>query len=163
MNCSMPGFPVHHQLLELVQTHAHQVRDAVQPSPPLLSSSPPAFSLSHHQGLFQCQFFTSGGESNRASISASLLPVNIQDWFSLGWTGWMLAVQGTLKSPLHYSSKVLILQCSAFFIVQLSHPHMTTGKTTALTRWAFVTKVMSLLFNMLLSWSYLFVQGVSIF
>ena len=61
----------------------------------------------------------------------------------------LLAVQGTLKSPLHYSSKVLILQCSAFFIVQLSHPHMTTGKTIALTMWTFVGKVMPLLFNML--------------
>ena len=61
----------------------------------------------------------------------------------------MLAVQGTLKSPLHYSSKVLILQCSAFFIVQLSHPHMTTGKTIALTAQTFVGKVMSLPFNML--------------
>ena len=86
------------------------------------------------------QFFTSGGQNIGVSASASAFPRNIQDWFSLGWTGWMLAVQGTLKSPLHYSSKVLILQCSAFFIVQLSHPHMTTGKTMALTRWIFVVK-----------------------
>ena len=78
------------------------------------------------------------------SASASVLPVNIQDWLEL------LAVQGTLKSLLQYlSSKVSILQHSAFFIVQLSYPYMTTGKTVALTRWTFVGKVMSLLFNML--------------
>ena len=72
--------------------------------------------------------------------------------FRMGWLD-LLAVQGTLKSLLqHHSSKGLILRCSAFFIVQLSHPYMTTGKTIALTRWTFVGKVMSLLFNML-SWS----------
>ena len=77
--------------------------------------------------------------------------MNIQDWFPLGWTGLhLLAVQETVKSLLqHHSSKASILQCSAFFIVQFSHPYMTTGKTIALTRWTFVGKVMSLLFNML--------------
>ena len=75
----------------------------------------------------------------------------------------LLAVQGTLKSLLqHHSSKASILRCSAFFTVQLSHPYMTTGKTIALTRWTFVGKVMSLLFNML-SWSWLFFQGASVF
>ena len=69
--------------------------------------------------------------------------------YRMDWLG-LLAVQGTLKSLLqHHSSKASILQCSAFFIVQLSHPYMTTGKTIALTRWTFVGKVMSLLFNML--------------
>ena len=78
------------------------------------------------------------------SASASVLPVNIQDWLEL------LAVQGTLKSLLqHHSSKASILPCSAFFIIQLSHPYMTTGKSIALTRRTFVGKVMSLLFNML--------------
>ena len=78
------------------------------------------------------------------SASASVLPVNIQDWLEL------LAVQGTLKSLLQYlSSKTSILRRSVFYIVQLSHPYMTTGKTIALTRWAFVGKVMSLLFNIL--------------
>ena len=77
--------------------------------------------------------------------------MNTQDWFPLGWTGWIaFAVQGTLKSLLQcHSSKTSILQHSAFFIVHLSHPYMTTGKTVALTRWTFVGKVMSLLFNML--------------
>ena len=98
------------------------------------------------------QFFASGGQSIGASALASVLLMNIQDWFPLGWTGWisLLTVQGTLKNLLqHHSSKASILQHSAFFIAQLSHPHMTPGKTTALTRWTFVGKVMSLLFNML--------------
>ena len=76
----------------------------------------------------------------------------------------LLAVQGTLKSILqHHSSKASILQCSAFLIVQLSHPYMTTGKTVGLTRWTFVGKVMSLLFNMLSRLIITFFQGVSIF
>ena len=104
-------------------------------------------------GSFQIsQFFTSGGQSIGVSASASVLPMNIQDWFPLG-LAWLdlLAVQGTLKSLLqHHSSKALILWCLAFFIVQLSHPYMTTGKTIALTiRCAFVSKLMTLLFNML--------------
>ena len=96
------------------------------------------------------QFFTSGGQMIRVSASASVLPEHSglislrMDWLDL------LAGQGTLKSLLHHhSSKPSILQCSAFFIVQLSYPYMTTGKTTALTRRTFVGKVMSLLFNML--------------
>ena len=89
------------------------------------------------------QFFASGGQSTGVSASASVLLMNI-DWFDL------LAVQGTLKSLLqHHSSKASILWCSAFLMVQLSHPYMTTGKTIALTRPTFVSKVMSLLFNML--------------
>ena len=97
------------------------------------------------------QFFTSGGQGVGVSTSASVPLMNIQepisfriDWFNL------LAVPGALKSLLqHPSSKASILQCSAFFMVQLSHPYMTIGKTIALTRWTFVGKVMSLLFNML--------------
>ena len=86
------------------------------------------------------------------SASTSVFPTDIQDWSPLGWTDWLdlLAIQGTLKSLLqHHNSKASILRCSAFFIVQLSHPYMTTGKTIALTRRTFVGKVMSLLFNML--------------
>ena len=96
------------------------------------------------------QFFTSGGQNIGVSASTSVLPMNTglisfrMDWLDL------LAVQGTLKRLLqHYSSKASILQCSAFFTVQLSHPYMTTGKTIALTRWTFVGKVVSLLLNML--------------
>ena len=95
------------------------------------------------------QFFTLGGQSIGVSASASVLPMNIQDGisFRMDWLD-LLAVQGTLKSLLqHHSSKAAILWHSAFFIVHLSHPYMTTGKTIALTRWTFVSKVMSLLFN----------------
>ena len=98
------------------------------------------------------QFFTSGGQSTEVSASTSLLPVNIQDQlisFRMDWLD-LLTVQGTLKSLFqHHSSKASILRHSAFFIVQLSHPYMITGKTIALTRWTFVSKVVSLLFNML--------------
>ena len=100
------------------------------------------------------QFFPSGGQSIGASASASVLAMDIQDWFPLGWTGWIsLQFQGTLKNLLQqHSSKAPILWHSAFFIAWLSHPYMTTGKTIALTRWTFVSKVMSLLYNML-GWS----------
>ena len=104
-------------------------------------------------GSFQMsQFFASGGQSIGVSASASLLPMNIQGWFPLRWTGWIsLQSKGLiLKSLLqHHSSKASILQHSAFLIVQLSHPYMTTGKTIALTRWTIFGKVMSLLLNML--------------
>ena len=124
---------VHHHLLELIQTHVHQVSDAIQPSYPLSSPSPPAFNLSQHQGLFQ--WVSSSHQMAKAwSFSFSISPSNEylglisfrMDWFDL------LAVQGTLKSLLQYhSSKLSIFQHSAFSIVQLSHPYMTTGKTIA--------------------------------
>ena len=102
-------------------------------------------------GSFQMsQLFTSDGQSIGVSASQSVLPMNIQDWFHLGLTGWISLQSKRLKSLLqHHSSKSSILQCSAFFIVQLSHPYVTTGKTIALTRQTFVGKVMSLLFNKL--------------
>ena len=89
MNRSTPGLPVHHQLPEFTQTHVHRVSDAIQPSHPLLSPSPPAPNPSQHQGLFQCQVFTWGGQSIGVSASASVLPMNTQDWSPLGWTGWI--------------------------------------------------------------------------
>ena len=89
MDCSTPGFPVHNQFLEPTQTHVHRVSDAIQPSHPLSSPSLPTFSLSQHQGLFQCPFFASGGQSIGVSASTSVLPMNIQDWSPLGWTGWI--------------------------------------------------------------------------
>ena len=95
MGCTMQGFPVHHQLLELAQTHVHRVRVAIQPSHPLSSSSLPVFNLSQHKGLFPVsQFFTSGVLSIGVSASASVLPMNIQDWFPLGLTGWILQTKG---------------------------------------------------------------------
>ena len=90
MNHSRPGLPVHHQLPEFTQTHVCWVGDAIQPSHPLLSPTPPAFNFSKHQGFFSIsQFFASGGQSIGVSASISVLPVNIQDWFPLGWTGWI--------------------------------------------------------------------------
>ena len=89
LDCSTPGLPVHHQLPEFTQTHVHWVSDAIQPSHPLSSPSPAAINLS--SGSFPVsQFFSSGDQSIiRVSASASVLPVNIQDWFPLGWTGWI--------------------------------------------------------------------------
>ena len=90
MGCSMPGFPVHHQHLELAQTHAHQDSNAIQPSYPLSPPSAPAFNLSQHQIFFQMsQFFPSGGQNIGAVSSKSVLPINIQECFLLGLTGWI--------------------------------------------------------------------------
>ena len=151
MDCSPPGFPVHYQLTELTQTHVHRVSDANQPFHPLSSPSP-ACNLSQHQSFPMSQFFASGGHSIGAS--ASVLSMNIQDWFPSGWTGWIsLQAKGLSSLLQHHSSKASILRCSAFFIVQLSQTYMTTGKTIALARWTFVDKVMYLLFNMLSGWS----------
>ena len=150
MNCSTPGLPVHHQLPEFTQTYVHWVDDAIQWSHPLSSPSPPALNPSQNQGFQMSQLFASGGQSIGVSASAAVLPMNIQDWFPLGWTGWISLQSKGLKSFLqHHSSKAPILRRSPFFIIQLSHTYMTTGKTTALTRQTFVDKVMSLLFNML--------------
>ena len=148
---STPGFPVHHQLLEFTQTHVYRVSNAIQPSHPLSSPSPPAPNPSQHQGL--------SNESTLHirwpkywSFSFNISPSNEHPGlisFRMEWLD-LLAVQGTLKSLLqHHSSKASILQHSAIFTVQLSHPYMTTGKTIALTRQTFVGKVMSLLLNML--------------
>ena len=149
MDCSMPGLPVHYQLPEFTQTHVHWVGNAIQPSH--LSSTSSVFSLSQHQGLFQ-------GVSSLHwwpkywSFTFSISPSNEYSGlisFRMDWLD-LLEVQGTLKSLLqHHSSKASILWRSAFFRVQFSHPYMTTGKSIALTRWNFVGKVMSLLFNKL--------------
>ena len=151
MNRTMPGLPVHHQFPELTQTHAYQVGDAIHPSHPLSSPSPPAPNPSQHQGLFQ--WVNSSREVVKYwSFSFSISPSSEHPGlisFRMDWLD-LPSVQGTLKSLLqHHSSKASILQHSAFFVVQLSHPYMTTGKTIALTRQASVGKVISLLFNML--------------
>ena len=147
MDCCIPGFPVHHELPELAQTHFHRVGDAIKPSHPLSSPSPPAFSLSQHQSLFRW-VNTSHEVAKVLEFSFSIIPskeIPRLTSFRMHWLD-LLAVQGTLKSLLQcHSSKAI----NAFFIVQLSHPYMTTGKTTALTRRTFVGKVMSLLFNKL--------------
>ena len=146
MNHSMPGLPVHHKLLEFTQPHARWVGDAIQPSHPLPSPSH-AINLSQHQGLFK--WVSSSHQSIGVwwpkywSFSFNISPSNEHPGlvsFRMDWLD-LLAVQGTLKSLLqHHNSKAAILQCSAFFTVQLSHPYMTTGKTIALTRWTFVAK-----------------------
>ena len=157
MDFSMPGLPVHHQLPELAQTHVFQVGDAIQPSHPLSSPSPPAFSLSQQQGLFPASvspFFASGGHQYW-SFSFSISPSSEYSGlisFRMDWLD-LLAVQRTLKSLLQHRSSKASIRRSAFFIVQLSHPYMTTGKTIALTRWTFVGKVMSLLLICCLGWS----------
>ena len=136
MDCSTSSFPVHYQHPELAQTHVHRVGDVIQPFHPLSSPFPPALNLSQHQGLFQrvgsCirwpkywSFSFSISPSNEYSVLIS---------FRMDWLG-LLAVQGTLNCLLqHHSSKAAILWHSAFFIVQLSYPYMTTRKTIALTR-----------------------------
>ena len=151
MNGSTPGLLVHHHLPEFTQTHVHRVRDAIQPSHPRSSPSPPAPSPSQHQTLFH--------ESTLRmrwlkywSFSFSIFPskeIPGLTSFRMDWLD-LLAVQGTLKSLLqHHSSKAPTRQRSAFFTVQLSHPYMTNGKTIALTRRTLVGKVMSLFLNML--------------
>ena len=147
MDCSMPGLPVHHQLPELTQTHVHRAGDAIQPSHPLLSPSvfPNIRVFSNELALHirWPKYWSFSFSINPSNEYSGLISFRM-DWLDL------LAVQGTLKSLIQYhSSKASILWRLAFFIVQLSHPYMTTGKAIALTRWNFVGKVMSLLFNML--------------
>ena len=113
MNRSTPGLPVHHQLPEFTQTHVHRVSDAIQPSHPLSSPSPPAPNPSQHQSLFQSQLFAWGGQSTGVSALASFLPKNTQGWSPLEWTGWIslhtnhdkyiIAVTLTPKTILKYS------------------------------------------------------------
>ena len=151
MDCSMPGFPVHHWLPELSQTHVHCDRDVIQPSHPLLSTSPPA-SIFPRIRIFSNESVLCIRWPKYWSFSFSIIPSNGYSGmiaFRIDWL-YLCAVQGTHKSLLqHHSSKASVLQCSAFFIVQLSHPYMTTRKTTALTIWIFVGRVMFLVFNML--------------
>ena len=150
MNSSTPGLPVHHQLLEFTQTHVHRV---VMPSsnlilccPLLLPPIPPSIRVFSNEPALCIRWPKS------CSFSFNISPPNEHPGLISSRMNWLdlLAVQRTLKSLLqHHSSKASILWCSTFFIVQLSHSYMTTGKTTALTRWTFFGKVMSLPFHML--------------
>ena len=151
MDCSTLGLPVHHQLLELAQTHVHRVCDAIQHiilcCPLLLLPSVfPSIRVFSNESVLCIR------GPKYWSFSFSISPSNEYSGlisFRMDWLD-LLAVQGTLKCLLqHHSSKASNLWCSAFFIVQLSHPYMTIGKTIALTRQTFVGRVMSLLFNML--------------
>ena len=143
MNHSMPGLPVHQQLPEFTQTHVHLILchpllllPSIFPSIRVFSNE----STLHMRWPEYCSFSFS-------IIPSKEIPGLIS--FRMDWLD-LLAVQGTLKSRLqHHNSKASITQCSSFFIIQLSHPFMTTGKTIALTGWTYVDKVISLLFNML--------------
>ena len=146
----MPSLPVPHHIVEFAQVHVHWISDAIQASDPLSPSSPSAFHLSQHQGLFQ----RVGSSYQLAKVLELHLQHQSFQWvfrvdflFKVDWFD-LLAVQGALKSLLQpHSSIASILGCSAFFLVQLSHTYMTTGKTMALTIWTFASQVMSLLFN----------------
>ena len=147
----MSGFHVHHQLSQLVQIHIHPVSDTIQPSHPLSSPSPLP-SIFPSIRIFSKESALHSRWPKYWSFSFSISPSN-------GYSGLisfridlldLLEVQGTLKNLLqHHNSKASILRHSVFLILQLSHPYMTTEKTIALTRWTFLSKVMSLLFNML--------------
>ena len=155
MNHSTPGLSVHHQHPESTQTHVRRVGNAIQPPHPLSFPSPLkiencAFNLSQHQ-VFSNELALCIRCPKHWSFIFNISPSNEHPGliFRMDWLD-LLAVQGTLKSLLqHHSSKASILRCSAFFIAQLSHPYMATGKTMALTRRTFFGKVISLLFNML--------------
>ena len=154
MDCSTQGLPVHHQLREFTQTHVHWVGVAIQSSHPLLSPSPSAFNLSQHQ-VFSNESVLPIRWPKYWSFSFNISPSSEHSGlisFKMDWLD-LFAVQGTLKSLLQqHSSKASVLWHSASFIVQLSRPYMTTGKTIASTRWTFVGKIMSLLFNTLSRW-----------
>ena len=143
------GFPILYYLSEFAQTHVHWVSDAIQPSQPLPPPSPLALNLSKPSGSFPMhRLCVSGGQ--RTGESASVLPMNIQGWFPLRLTG-LISYLSKGFSRVFCNTTVQKHQFFgiAFFMVQLSHLYMTTGKTTALTLWTFVSKVMSLLFNRL--------------
>ena len=151
VDCSTPGFPVLHHFPELLKLMSIE---SVMPSKHFILCVP----FSHLQSLpasgsFPMSLlFVSGGQSIGVSASASVLAMNIQDWFPWGLTGWISLKSKRFSrvfSRQHHSSKASILHWSVFFMVQLSQPYMTTGKTIVLTIWKFVGKVMSLLFNML--------------
>ena len=135
MDCSMQGFPIRHQLLELAETHVHQVSDAIQPSHSTISSCRPlrlllsivptirVFSKESVLHIRWPKYWSSSFSISPSNEYSGLISFRM-DWFDLH------AVQGTLKSLLqHHSSKVSVLQCTAFFMVQLSYPYVTTGKT----------------------------------
>ena len=147
------GFPVHHQLPEFTQTHVHGVGDAIQPSHPLSSLSPPAFNLFQQQGLFKwvSSSFPSGGQSIGVSALASIFSMNTQDWSLLGWTGWDSPCSPRDSQESSPTPQVKSINSS---VLNFHYSPTLTSindrwKTIAFTRWTFVGKVMYLLFNML--------------
>ena len=152
MDCSTPSFPVHHQLPEPAQTHVHWVDDAVQPSHPLLPlllpSIFPSIRVFSNESVLHIRwpkYWSLSTSPSNEYLGLISYRMNCLD---------LLAVQGTLKSLLqHHSSKVSILRCSAFFIGQLSHPYMTTGKNITLTRRTLLTKWCLCFLTCYLGWS----------
>ena len=162
MDCSMPGYPVLNYLPEFAQTHVYWVSDAIQPSHSLPPPSPSDLNLSQPQGLWQ---WVGSSYHVAKELGFSISPSNEYPWlisFIIDLFD-LLAAQGNFKSFLqHHNSKASVLQCSAFFMIQLWYPYMTTGKTIALIIWIYVGKVMYLLFNML-SLSHIFFQRLSFY
>ena len=152
MNCSTPGLPVHHQHPESTQTHVHWVSDAIQPSHPLWSPSPPALNLSQHQSFQMSQLFASGGQRKYWSFSFSISLSKDYSGLISFRIHWLISLLSKGLSTVSSSTTIQkegSILCSAFFMVQLSHLYITTGKTMALTVQTFVGKMMSLLFNTL--------------
>ena len=150
MDCSMPGFPCP-SLSPRVWSNSRPLSRWCHP---IISSSVIPFSFSLQSftpsGSFQMSHCTSGGQSIGVSASTSVLPMNIQDWSPLGWTGWMsLQSRDSQESSPTPQFKSISSSALSFPVLQLSHPYMTTGKTIPLTRQTFVGKVMCLFFNML--------------
>ena len=137
MDCNTPGFPVLHCLLEFAQIHVHWVGDTIQPFHPLSSSSFPVFNLSQHQDLFQWVSSSHQVAKVSVSASASVLPMKIQNWFPLGWTGW-ISLQSKGLSRVFSNTTIQKYQLSGSQLSLWSNYHthtwMTTGKTIALTR-----------------------------
>ena len=152
MDYSTPGLPVHHQIPEFTQTHVHCISDAIQQSQTLLSPSPHTFNLSQHQGLFQwVSSLHQVAKVLELQLQHQSFQWNTQGWSPLGWTGW-ISLQYKRLSRVFFNTTIQkhqFFSAQFFFIVQISHPYMTTGKNIDLTRQTFVGKVMSLLFNML--------------
>ena len=138
MDCSISVLSVLYHLPKFARIHVHCISDAIQPPHPLMLSSPSALSFPQHQGFFQwVSYLTSDDKNTGVSASASAFLRSIQGWFPLRLTG---CVQGTLRSLFqNLSSKASVLSHSAFFMIQLSQPYVTTGKTIALTMWIFVS------------------------
>ena len=114
MNCNTPGLPVHHQLLEFTQTHVHWVGDAIQPSHPLSSHSPPALqSLPSSESFSMSQLFASGGQSIGVAALASVLPMKNQDWFPLEWTGWISLQSNTTVQKYQFFSAQISSQSNS--------------------------------------------------
>ena len=168
-DCNMPGFPVHHQLPELAQTHVHLVSDAIQLFHLLSSRSLPAFNLSQHQGLFQ--WVRSSHQVAKVlefQLSASVLPMNIQLRFPLVWTGLVsLQFRGLSRVQKHLQHHSTTVQKHQFFRTQLSEqlsqPYVTTGKTITLTVRNFASKKCLCFLICCLGLTFLFFQGASIF